>query len=486
MKDGYPKDISRVHLFRVKDKCLVYDVHSRVFLVLDEQAEAVLQASCKHHSKEKVVAALEEKCGRESAAKTVEELECLERKGVLFSPDASHGNEPPTTYPVVSSLCLNVAHDCNLRCPYCYAGSGKYRGSRQLMSVQVAKAAVDFLIRSSGARSDLSLAFFGGEPLLNFPVIKETVGYAEMNAQRLGKRFGYGVTTNGTMLDREKSDFLSRHRFGIIVSLDGTREIHDRHRVFKDGSGSYDQVIGNLQRIMADHPGKRAFSIRGTFTRKTLKLPEMVMHLRGLGFMDISIEPAHTKVSGFQWQDTDIEAVKEQYTNLAVQYIEKIKNGDLFSFFHFQRMMENTDRQVRCTAQCGAGTGYMSVAADGTLYPCHKLVGIERYRLGNVFTGVERTDIQELFEGAHVDSKKRCTSCWARYVCGGGCHAHNIEFSGDILEPYTVECHLMRHRIELGAYIYATLSAGERRALGLMSKQTTSDEWCARLKAGHP
>lgn len=468
MTYGYPKDASHIHLFEINDRRLAYDVCSSVFFNIDELAWDILEESCKCNSEEELATALAGKHGGDSVSRGLAELERLEKKGTLFSPDMMRSKQS-AAYPL-SALCLNVSHDCNLRCIYCFAEAGSYGGShRRKMSVEVARSAVDFFIKDSGNQNDLSLSFFGGEPMMNFRVIKETVAYADAQAESRGKQFVYGITTNGTILDGEKIDYLNQHDFSIIVSMDGTKEIHDTQRPFIGSRCSYDQVRRNLDNLIASRPGQRGISIRGTFTRRMPNLTDMVMDMVCQGYMDISVEPAYTKVKGLEWQEEDLKPVKAEYTNLATQYLREIKNGNVFSFFHFKAMMDYTDERLQHITQCGAGTGYLAIAADGALYPCHKLVGRERYKLGNVVSGVIHRDIQEQFRQAHVNNKEKCRSCWARYICGGGCNAYNSEFNDSILEPYEINCQLMRHRIELGAYLYSELTPAERKTLGYAS-----------------
>jgi len=454
---SYPKMSSRVHLFEVDGKRILYDIHSCVFYEVDELGWDAVEKSTRLAGRGQIITELGLKYGRRKASEAVRELKAMEAKGMLFSRDPL--SDYQSSLSPVSTLCLNVAHDCDLNCRYCFASAGTYGKGKARMPLEVACKAVDFLIENSGRIQRLTLCFFGGEPLLNFPVIEETVEYAKSREGDSGKEFRFNITTNGTMLTSPVRKFLAKNGFGVIFSIDGPRDIQDEMRPFKNGFGSYDAVSKNLKELTkeAGNTGPE-FSIRATFTRRHLDISRAALHLVELGCLDISVEPAVLKHEELEIREQDLLELKEQYRRFAHIYIDCIRNGRPFSFFHFRHVLDQACRATRNLTQCGAGTGYLAVSSDGELYPCHRFVGKDEYLMGSVFDGIKRRDVQLLFNSAHVNNKKTCLRCWARYICGGGCHAYAIEFNGDIMKPYSVECELMKYRIELGAYMYTEIA----------------------------
>jgi uncharacterized protein len=446
-------DQTRIHLFSIKERYLVLDVNSCVFFEIDEIANRLLALIGTAGTVDDLVQQLAPLYGDGLVLQRLGEILSLIRSGDLFSEDqagtAERGNAPP-----LSTLCLNVAHKCNLRCEYCFA-EGNY-GRDKLMTPEIAEDAVDFLIRSS-KQADLSVSFFGGEPLLNFPVIKHTVAYARSQEPVHGKRFRFHITTNGTILNEKILRFLESNQFSMIISLDGPRDVHDSMRKYPKGQGSYDVVRRNLAKVAATWP-RRPLTVRSTFTPRSMEVDELAMHLFEIGCKDISVEPCATEKEGLQFAETDLKTVKEHYDLLAERYLAELTAGKQLSFFHLRQAMEQARRKKKRLNQCGAANGYLAVGAEGKLYPCHKFVGNERYVVGHVSSGIRDPGIPQMFHSAHVRNKDKCMSCWARYACGGGCHSHAITFNDDILEPYGIECELIKHRVELGAYLHATLS----------------------------
>jgi len=455
----YPKDSSRIHMFEVNGRRIVCDVHSCVFTEIDELAWDVLKESVKTSGSDAVINALSTRYVTREISEAIDELEYMESKGFLFSEDPLAQYKAQTS--AVSTLCLNVAQDCDLDCRYCFAKRGTYGQGKTRMSSEVARKSVDFILDNSGRLRKLTLCFFGGEPLLNFSVVEETVNYSLRRGKERGKEFRFNITTNGTMLTRAVREFLARNDFSIIFSIDGPKEIQDEMRPFNDGTGSYDVVSTNLKELIEDVGKiKLVFSIRSTFTRQQHDISRIALHLAGMGCHDISVEPAVLRDDELEIRACDLQEIKDEYSRFARLYVDEIKKGHYFSFFHFRHTMDQTFRATRYLTQCGAGSGYLAVSSDGGLYPCHRFVGRGEYLMGDVFNGINRADIGNLFNSSHVNSKAKCLRCWARYICGGGCHAYAIEFNGNILKPYGIECELMKHRIELGAYIYAVLVEG--------------------------
>lgn len=358
----------------------------------------------------------------------------------------------------ISALCLIMATDCNLRCKYCYAGEGNYDLVREKMGFDVAEKSVDFLVKNAGRRKYLTLSFFGGEPLLNFEVLKRTTEYAEKVGQLEGKNFSFSITTNGTLLNPEMMDFLVKHDFSYIISLDGPEEVNDHFRVFQNGSGTYDIVLAKLEAFITRYPKiKEKITVRGTFTAQTSDISASVYHLKQLGFNNISLEPCSTGHKDFQINETNLTKIQKEYEKVAKLYLESIKSGDAFSFFHMHQLFFQVAEGTQRITQCGAGYGYLAVDPEGTIYPCHRLVGDSRYIMGNISQGTLDDKIREKFKRATANNKPACSKCWAKYICGGGCHATAIQFNDDILQPYVIDCELMKHRIKLGVWIYSQL-----------------------------
>jgi uncharacterized protein len=356
----------------------------------------------------------------------------------------------------VSALCLIMATDCNLRCKYCFAEGGNYNHPRKLMSSAVAKKAIDFLVDNSGKQVEVS--FFGGEPLLNFEVIKQTVDYAENVGTKSGKKFSFNITTNATLLNSEIMDFLFAHDFSYVISIDGPEEVNDLLRVFPNGSGTYDLIVSKLKEFIRRHPSvKEKITLRGTFTSQTSDITRSLYHLKQLGFKDISLEAVATEDERFQINGNNLNHILREYDRTAKGYLETIKSGEELRFFHMHQLFFQVAQGTQRVTQCGAGSGYLAVDPDGAIYPCHRLVGDFEFIMGNVFEGTLNPKIVKMFKCATVNDKQDCRECWARYICGGGCHATAIQFNKNILSPYRVECELMKHRIKLGAWIYSNL-----------------------------
>ena len=358
----------------------------------------------------------------------------------------------------VSALCLILATDCNMRCKYCFASGGSYTHVRKKMSIDVAEKSIEFLVRNAGRMKKLTLGFFGGEPLLNFKVLKKAVQYAEEIGIKHNKEFSFSVTTNGTLLNPEMMDFFVEHGFSYIISLDGTKEVNDRFRVFPNGSGTYDVVSAKLKEFINRYPQiQEKIELRGTFTAQTSDISESLYHLKQLGFDNISLEPCSADDENFQINEHNLNEVLEEYDKVAKLYLESIKSGDEFSFFHMHQLFFQVAEGTQRTTQCGAGSGYLAVDPDGAIYPCHRLVGDSRYVMGNIFKNTIDHRIREIFKQASANHKSDCGRCWAKYICGGGCHATAIQFNDDILKPYNIDCEIMKHRIKLGVWIYSQL-----------------------------
>jgi uncharacterized protein len=452
----YPKDSSKIHMFEIENKKFIIDVNNCIFTEIDQIAWDILNESMKVNTKQQIFENLSQKYKIEEIEEAINELETMERESSLFSEDSYLNFEQPTVPP--STLCLNVAQDCDLKCEYCFADEGTYGKGSKRMSFRVAKKAIDFLVAKSKNKHNLTICFFGGEPLLNFQVIKKVVDYTQRIRKEKNKQFRFNITTNGTKLTEKIRKFLAKHNINIIFSIDGPKDIHDKMRRFRNGKGSYDEVSKNLLKLIddANHLGLN-FSIRSTFTRWNFDIHRIATHLVNLGCKDISIEPAITKHKNLEIRKSDLQALKEEYMKFAKIYIDEIKNGNYYSFFHFRHVMDQTTVATRYFNQCGAGNGYLAISSDGEIFPCHRFVGNDDFLMGNIFDGKIDKSLNDKFRNAHVNKKKKCLKCWARYICGGGCHAYAIEYNNNILVPFNIECELMKHRIELGVYVYSEL-----------------------------
>lgn len=450
----YPKSASLVHMFKIYDKRFVVDINSCIITMIDELAWNVIKYSTKVDNESQIIKELESKFSYQDIEESIKEMKGLEARGALFTEDPLSGYKGRRT--PISTLCLNISQVCDLDCRYCFAEGGSYGKGSPLMSTEIACKAVDFLLQNSGGLKNLTICFFGGEPLLNISTIKEVVKYCRQQEERTGKGFMFSLTTNGTNLTSEIRDFLAKNSFSIIFSIDGPKSVQDLMRPFKNGTGSYDIVSHNLSDLVEESErSDLPFSIRATFTRQNPCIVEVASHLYDLGCRDISIEPAVLKHDVYEIRKSDLKRIKKEYSRFSKYYIDEIKKGHFFSFFHFKHVMDQTNIATRYLTQCGAGSGYLAVSSDGDIYPCHRFVGNDDFLMGDIFTGIKDQKISDMFLSAHVNNKKKCLRCWARYMCGGGCHAYAVDYNKDILEPYAIECELMKYRIKLGIYIYS-------------------------------
>lgn len=438
-----------VHCFEILGQKLVFDPVSGGLHAVDDAAWDVVFAFSKGApAPSKYPPALVEE--------VLHEVEQVKAGGSLFTPD--RGRElytPPGFSP--KSLCLMVAQECNMRCAYCFAGEGNYGGAG-LMTEETAFKAIEFLLVHSGPTRSVEVDFFGGEPLLNFPVVRAVVNYGTERAKAQGKEISFTLTTNALLLDEEKTRFLLDRGVNVVLSLDGRREVHDRFRRFPDGSGSYDRVLANARWFFlewAAAPRSSYCYVRGTFTRENLDFTRDFRHLADLGFTAVSLEPVVAlSEEAHAIRAADLAAAAAEYERLVEAYLDLRRQGRPVSFFHFELDPAGGPCLTKRLTGCGAGFAYVAVGVDGRLYPCHQFVGMDRFCIGDIDNGMRRTDIVDSFRRAHVYNKP-CASCWARFLCGGGCHAAAQMVNGDLLRPYEVGCALMRKRLECALYVRA-------------------------------
>ena len=378
------------------------------------------------------------------------EINELKEQGLLMQED---NKVAPPKSEHVKALCLHICHDCNLRCKYCFAGTGDYKGHREFMSEEVALKAIDFLIENSGNRKILETDFFGGEPLLNFDVVKKTVEYANEKAAALGKKFLFTMTTNGVLLKGEIADWLNENMENVVLSLDGRKEIHDDVRKTINGKGSFDVIIENFKSFIAKR-GDKSYYIRGTFTNKNLDFAKDVLFMADSGFKEISLEPVVLeKGHELAISDEMLPEIKEEYKRLAREYIKRRKEGNGFHFFHFTIDLEGGPCLAKRVNACGAGNEYFSVTPVGDIYPCHQFADKPEFYMGNVFEGKINQEIRNKFKNSSLFTREGCEDCFARYHCSGGCAANNYVFNGDINKPYKQTCEMLKARTECAMHI---------------------------------
>jgi len=444
-----------IHRFTQNGQHIVLDVNSGVVHVVDKPAYDVLGVFSGGNDDE-VLAAFSDSYDPEMVAEVMDELRSLIKQDVLFTPaiDAvSTFNERP----LVKSLCLHVAHDCNLRCGYCFAGTGDFGHGRGLMTAAVAERSVDFIIENSGQRRNCELDFFGGEPLLNMDVVRHTVDYVRRREAQTGKVFKLTLTTNAVLLDDDIIAYLNEQNISLVLSLDGRREVHDRMRPCADGSGSFDEVIARIRQVVDSRNGKNYY-LRGTFTAYNLDFAADVAAMADFGFVQLSVEPVVAKDGDYALKEEHLPVLFRQYDELAAHYLQQRRAGKPYEFFHFNLDLENGPCVAKRLSGCGAGHEYFAVTPQGDLYPCHQFVGRDEYLLGTVFAGVKRPELSQRFRKTHVLTKDACRNCWARFFCSGGCHANAELFNGTIDEPYSLGCELQKKRLECALMIQAQLS----------------------------
>ena len=386
-----------------------------------------------------------------------EELCSLYNDGLIFTDDlyaeiAKHWQKKA----VVKALCLHIAHDCNLRCKYCFADTGEFhKGHRSMMSAEVGKKAINFVIANSGSRKNIEIDYFGGEPLMNFGVVKEITEYAKESGKKAGKNFRFTITTNGILLNDEVKAYVNENMSNVVLSLDGKKETNDRMRYRVDGSGSYDTIVPKFIDL-TESRNQDNYYVRGTFTAKNLHFSEDVLHMADLGFKQTSVEPVVApETEDYALTEEHIPVVFAEYEKLAEEYVKRRKEGKPFQFFHFMVDLEQGPCVIKRLSGCGAGNEYLAVTPDGDLYPCHQFVGNEDYKMGDVEQGIVREDIRELFEKSNVYTKPTCKDCFAKFYCSGGCCANAVQFNGDINKPYTLACEFERKRVECAIAIEA-------------------------------
>lgn len=439
---------------------MVLDVNSGSVHVVDDVTYEVLPLLDQGKKKEEIADILKDRYPEQDIFDAVEECQELKKEEMLFTEDIYEGAiEMFADRPVVvKALCLHIAHDCNLACRYCFAEEGEYHGRRALMSFEVGKKALDFLIENSGSRKNLEVDFFGGEPLMNWQVVKDLVAYGREQEKIHNKNFRFTLTTNGVLLDDEVMEFCNREMGNVVLSIDGRKEVHDFMRPFRKGAGSYDLIVPKFQKF-AESRNQDKYYVRGTFTHYNLDFAADVLHLADLGFKQISVEPVVAPpTEDYAIREEDLPVIFEQYDILAKEMIRRHKEGRGFNFFHFMIDLTGGPCVYKRLSGCGSGTEYLAVTPWGDFYPCHQFVGNEEFLLGNVEDGIVRTDLTCQFKKCNVYSKKECSACFARFYCSGGCAANSYNFTGKINDVYEIGCKMQQKRIECALMIKAALA----------------------------
>ena len=406
-------------------------------------------------------AALQELSVSEEVRREIaEEVLSLARAGQLYAKDIyeNYMFDFKNRQTVVKALCLHIAHDCNLACRYCFAEEGEYHGRRALMPFEVGKKALDFLVANSGNRVNLEVDFFGGEPLLNWQVVKDLVAYGRSLEEPFHKKFRFTLTTNGVLLNDEILEFCNKEMGNLVLSIDGRKEVHDLMRPFRGGQGSYDMVVPKFRKA-ADSRNQTDYYVRGTFTRNNLDFAEDVLHLADLGFEQISVEPVVAdREEDYALRMEDIPVLLKEYDKLAKEMLRYRREGKGFNFFHFMIDLEGGPCVAKRLSGCGSGTEYLAVTPWGDFYPCHQFVGQEEFLMGNVDDGIVRTDIRDSFKECNVYAKEKCRDCFAKFYCSGGCAANSYHFHGNITDTYDIGCELQRKRIECAIMLKAAMA----------------------------
>lgn len=439
-----------IHVFNYREKYYIFDTGSSSLHECDRATADYLRAQ----EGEKVdVTYVTDAQLKEIIA----DVEGLKDTGLLYANEAK-------AYPVksteVKALCLHVCHDCNFRCRYCFADEGAYHSVRESMSLETAKQAIDFLIENSGKRKVLEADFFGGEPLMNFDVIKETVAYARKRGEETGKKFLFTTTTNGLLLNDEIIDFFNREMENVVLSLDGRKEVHDAIRKSVNGKGTFDLIFPKMQKFISLR-GDKSYYVRGTFTAKNLDFSKDVLFLVDKGIDSISMEPVVTELEDLQIRKEHLDKIGKEYEKLTDEYLRYYAEGKGFNFFHFNIDLEGGPCLAKRVSACGAGNEYFSVVPNGDLYPCHQFADDKSFRLGSVYEGITKPEIREKFRNSCLFTRKKCKDCFAKFICSGGCSANNYHFNGDIEEPYEITCEMMKKRIECAMHILAQKKAME-------------------------
>lgn len=447
-----------IHKYKLGGFNIVLDVNSGGVHIVDEITYNML---------DNVEPPFAEKCPEKAMQKlsqfySVEDIEScyneiveLYNDGILFSEDDYEKYANYSVASPVKAMCLNIAHDCNLRCKYCFASTGDFGKGRKLMTFETGKKAIDFMLEKSLDRKNLELDFFGGEPLMNFDVVKQIVEYARSKEAEYDKKFRFTITTNGLLLDDDKMEFINKEMSNVVLSIDGRKSVNDYMRIRVDGSGCYDKIMPAFKKLVSLR-GDKEYYVRGTFTKHNLDFADDVFDLYNNGFDQISVEPVVCEATeDYAITEKELPAIFKEYENLAERILENERKGGKFNFFHFMLDLDQGPCAIKRLRGCGCGNDYVAVTPDGDIYPCHQFVGIEEFKMGNIDEGTFNTEIKSYFSKTHVYTKPECKKCWAKFYCSGGCNANNFQYAGNVHNVHKLSCQLMKKRLECAIMLKA-------------------------------
>lgn len=439
-----------IHKFKQGGNYFIIDVNSGSLHGVDELVYDLVEDNGVG-TKEELVEKYKEKYGESIISEAYDEILQLVEEGCLYTPDyyeeiaLKSGNSQS----YIKAVCLNIIHDCNLKCKYCFADEGEYHGGKKRMSAEIGKKSIDYVLRHSGPRKNIEVDLFGGEPLMAMPVIKEIVSYGREQEKIHNKNIRFTMTTNCTLLNEELIEYLNENMVNIILSIDGRKEVNDKVRIRFDGKGSYDMILPKIKKMVEKRDKTKAHYIRGTFTRQNLDFFEDVKHLAEEGFKEISVEPVVLpEGSELALREEDLGIIFDQYDKLYEEMVTRYKNGNEFNFYHFNIDLKGGPCVYKRISGCGAGHEYIAITPEGDIYPCHQFVNNEQFKLGTILEDTFDEDISDVFKKAHIYNKPVCKECWARFYCSGGCQANNFNFNGDMHIPYKIGCEMQKKRIE--------------------------------------
>lgn len=453
-----------IHKYKLNGFNIVLDVNSGGVHIVDELTYDLLdniEPPFEEKCPENVIEKLSRAYSPEDIESCYQEIIELYNDKILFSDDDYEKYAKYSVASPVKAMCLNIAHDCQLRCKYCFASTGDFGKGRKLMSFETGKHAIDFLLENSGDRPNLELDFFGGEPLMNFKVVKQIVEYARSREVEYNKKFRFTITTNGLLLDDEKIDFINREMSNVVLSIDGRKSVNDYFRVLPNGMGCYDMILPKYKKLV-DGRGDKEYYVRGTFTNKNLDFSNDVFALYEAGFDQISIEPVVGEGDEYALTEKELPAVFKEYEILAKRILDNEKNGKKFNFFHFMLDLDQGPCAIKRLRGCGCGNDYVAITPDGDIFPCHQFVGIDEYKMGNIDEGTFNQEMKADFASCHVYSKPECRKCWAKFYCSGGCNANNYQYMGDVRSAHKISCELEKKRLECAIMMKAVRTFGEQ------------------------
>lgn len=446
--------MTSIHKFHLNNQYILLDRPSGSVHVVDPMIYEIID-DIPEKNKSEIINKYKDQYPQEDLSKAIDEIQLLIDQELLFSEDDMELKAPYNPDNTIKAMCLHVAHDCNLRCKYCFASQGDYDDQRLLMDEETGKKALEFLCLHSNNRKNLEVDFFGGEPLMNFDLVKKLVFYGRDLEKKYNKHFRFTITTNGLLLNDENIDFINTHMDNVVLSLDGRKEIHDEMRPTSNGKGSFDLVVENFQKLVAKRKDKDYY-IRGTFTNHNLDFSKDVKLFHDLGFEKTSMEPVVAEsTQEYAIREEHLDQILKEYEVLSEVYLKIREEDPNFLFFHFMVDLEQGPCAIKRSVGCGAGSEYVAITPTGDIYPCHQFVGETKFRLGNVHTGLTNTEVIENFKCSNVFTKEACQECWAKYYCSGGCHANAYYANGSILEPYKVGCEMEKKRLEAAISILA-------------------------------